>query len=398
MPPANRRLYNLLLICLASGGWSFSFGVGTQIVTQWLRGRDQSETLIGLNHSCHYLGLAVASLAVPWLCRRLGSRTAGLGMLLCAASLALFPWAGGPLGWYVLRLVNGAASAMSLVPLEALVSRDALPEERARNFSFYAVALTIGGAIGIWLGLDLYRPGSTLAFYLGAAAPAAGGLALLRWLHHGPAATETLATPLSLGWRRHFLSFGTAWCQGFLEGGMLAFLSSYLMTRGLSADAAGGLMGVAMVGVILFQVPVSWLADRRGRLPVLLGCYAVVMAGLALIPISADNVTLAVCLFAFGGCSGAMYPLGLALLGEGLPDSSLARAYAWYLSMECVGSQLGAAAMGGSRDLWGDAAMFGVGFAAVGAVLLGWRITRWMSGTNLAVGAAESEAQSRRVA
>ena len=50
-------------------------------------------------------------------------------------------------------------------------------------------------------------------------------------------------------------------------------------------------------------------------------------------------------------------------------DLALARAYAWYLAVECVGSQLGAAAMGKARDQWGDASMFAVGLTAVLLVL-----------------------------
>jgi MFS family permease len=132
------------------------------------------------------------------------------------------------------------------------------------------------------------------------------------------------------------------------------------------------MMGVTMIGVILFQVPVSWLADRRGRVPVLLGCYAVTLAGLALVPYCPGIVTLGCCLFAFGACSGAMYPLGLAILGEGLSESSLARGYAWYMAIECVGSLTGAPAMGAARDLWGDGAMFPVGATVVGLVVLVW--------------------------
>jgi MFS family permease len=398
MPFVNTRLRNLLLICLTSAAWSFSFGVGSQLVTPWLRAHDESETLIGLNHGSHYLGLALASLAVPWLTRRLGGRAAALGMLVCAVSLALFPWADGPVGWFGLRLVNGAASALSLIPLEAIVSRDARPEERARDFGFYAVSLTVGAAIGLWLGLDLYRPASFFAFYLGAAAPALGGLALARWLQPTTADTGGLSVTVPLRWNRHFLSFGTAWCQGFLEGGMLAFLSSYLMARGLSADLAGGMMGVTMVGVILFQVPVSWLADRHGRVKVLLACYAITMAGLALVPFAPGIVTLACCLFAFGACSGAMYPLGLALLGEALPESSLARAYAWYMAMECMGSLMGAAAMGGARDMWGGGAMFAVGVAAVGVVLLGWVGLRRMTRKPAKARAAADDSQPQQAA
>lgn len=365
----------LLVVCLASAAWAFSFGVGSQVVSHWLHAHDASNTVIGLNHAVYYLGLALASLAVPRLLRRHGSRAAAWGMVASGLTLAAFPWGGGVPGWFVLRFLNGCAGALSLIPLETLVSKDSPAEQRTRNFGFYAVALTLGGAVGIGAGLHLYEPGQTFPFYLGATFPVVAGLVLAARLPSSPTADEpTAATPF--GWRRHFLSFGTAWYQGFLEGGMLAFLSLYLLAQGLSADLAGGLMGVAMVGVILFQVPVAWLADRLGGLSVLLGCYAVVALGLALMPFLTDWLWLGMCLFLFGACSGAMYPLGLSLLGGRGRESELARAYAWYLALECVGSQTGAAAMGPARDLWGEASMFAVGLAAMLPVLLPWLLLR----------------------
>jgi MFS family permease len=156
---------------------------------------------------------------------------------------------------------------------------------------------------------------------------------------------------------------------------MLAFLSLHLESLGMSADGAGALMGVTMAGVILFQVPVAWLGDRLGRLPMLLGCYVVVAAGLALMPGWSPSIWLAVWLFLLGACSGALYPLALALLGDRLPQAGLARAYALFMAMECVGSQMGAAAMGQARDWWGDTSMFGVGLAALALVLAIWGVS-----------------------
>jgi MFS family permease len=132
------------------------------------------------------------------------------------------------------------------------------------------------------------------------------------------------------------------------------------------------LMGVTMVGVILFQVPVSWIADRFGKMATLLGCYGMVASGLLVMPWMADSLALAVLLFSFGACTGAMYPLGLSLLGDRVQESSLARAYSWYLAIECLGSVGGAAVMGVARDAWGETAMFGVGFSAVVGVLVIW--------------------------
>jgi MFS family permease len=180
--------------------------------------------------------------------------------------------------------------------------------------------------------------------------------------------------PVSLDVGENFLSYATAWSQGFLEGGMLAFLALFLEARGFTTEAAGTLMAVTMIGVILFQVPVSWLADSCGRIQVLLGCYAVVVLGLVVMPWLTSGIWLAIVLFGFGACTGAMYPLGLSLLGEKTPDQALPRAYAWYLAVECVGSQAGAAAMGNARDHWGEASMFAIGLAAVAMALGAWWI------------------------
>jgi MFS family permease len=371
----------ILVICLASAGWAFHFGVGTQVISHWLKNEQHlSDTVIGLNHSTYYLGLALSSLAVPWLMRRWGRICPPVGMILSGLTLALFPLDYSLAWWFALRFLNGAAAGLSLIPLESLISRDSEKDQRTRNFGFYAVALTLSGALGIWAGLDSYAHWGALTFYVGSCAPILAGFALAAWLAWPAAEVEHSSDPVPIVIHHKFLSFGTAWSQGFLEGGMLAFLSLYLMSRhgglGLSADAAGGLMAVLMVGVILFQVPVSWLADRLGKVPVLLGCYAVVVLGLIVIPWFGPSLWLAVMFFLFGACSGALYPLGLSLLGEGMSDHSLPRLYAWYMAIECFGSQLGAAAMGKGRDWWGESAMFAVGLAAIFCVLVAWTILR----------------------
>jgi MFS family permease len=376
MPKATRR--NLLAICLATVAWSFNFGLGTQAISHWLKawlhGREDSNTVIGLNLSTYYLGMALAALAVPRLTKCLGNLCAPAGMILSGLSLTMFPWGDGLAGWFVLRLVNGMAGAMSLVPLETVVSRDAPLNQRTRNFSFYAVALTVGGAAGIWAGNHFYSPGSTFVFFLGGLFPVVAGLALAGTL--APTGTGALTNQLqgTVGWSRHLLSYGTAWFQGFLEGGMVAFLVLYLESLGISQDQAGGLMSVTMVGVILFQVPVAWLADHLGRLPVLLGCYAVVAGGLVLMPFWSPSIGLIICLFLLGACAGALYPLALALLGDRPHQAGLDSAFAFFLAMECVGNLAGAAVTGHARDTWGEASMFGAGLGALALVLISWAL------------------------
>ncbi len=363
----------LFVMCLAACGWGFSFGIGTQGVTHWLKDAGRSDTLIGLMHATYYLGVAGASLLVPALTRRFGMACTFWGMLLSAATLALFPLTQAEFFWYACRLLSGVGCAFSLIPMETFLSKTSAPQERTRNFSYYAVALTLGGALGIAAALGVYDGHDGTIFWLGAGS--ALGAALLARIATRTAEGAEPSRPAVIDWTRNFLSFGTAWSQGFLEGGMLAFLALYLEGRGLSQESTGLLMGLAMVGVIACQVPIAWIADRVGARPALLGCYAVALAGLIAVPTCSSLPAMGVWLFAFGAFTGAMYPLGLSLLGERTAESDLPRAYAAYLALECVGSQCGAPAMGWARDAWGPNAMFVVGVAALSAVLLGWTLT-----------------------
>jgi MFS family permease len=369
----------LTIVCGVTALWAVSFGIGAQATTHWLKLRQASDSLIGFVHAFYYLGVAATALIVPSMTRRLGLGTTSLGLLVSAFTLLLFPFTGGAGGWLLMRLLNGAGCALSLIPLETYLSRQSAPERRTETFGYYAVALTLAGAAGIALGLDGFNSDGLLihvlgsprnAFLLGAVFPFVGSMIA----HHALAREEwdTSATSIafSLSWKQHFLSFGTAWGQGFLEGGMLAFLSLYLVSHGLSTSAAGILMGVTMIGVIAFQVPVAWIADRCGRTPTLLACYAVTIVGLAVVPFCETHAWLGFWLLLFGACSGAMYPLGLSLLDANLPASRLARAYAWYLAMECVGSQMGAVLMGRARDLWGGGAMFAVAATALVGIVV----------------------------
>jgi MFS family permease len=74
-------------------------------------------------------------------------------------------------------------------------------------------------------------------------------------------------------------------------------------------------------------------------------------------------------LFVLGASCGALYPLGLALLGERIPASGLAKANAWYLASNCAGSLSGPVVIGLTIDHFGLGAQFATGALAVLLVL-----------------------------
>jgi MFS family permease len=359
-------------------GWAFSFGLGAPLASLWLSSAGCSSEAIGWNTSAYYLGVAVVAAFVPWLMRHNVRACVIAGMLADAFATAAFPFCHGTLAWTALRLLGGAGTALSLIPMETLVNHNAPPHRRARDFGVYAVSVAVGIALGNVAGLQMYHNTPRLAFVV-------GGLVTLvathvAWravpVHDLPGlrpatagAPPVEAPPMGPA---TFLGFGTAWAQGFLEGGMFSFLSIYLLHLGYTEASASGFVGALLLGVVLAQLPVAWLADRLGRLRVLLACHAVVLAGLLSFPFCIAPVPLGAWLFLLGACCGALYPLGLALLGERVPASGLARANAWYLGSNCAGSLTGPVLLGLAIDHFGQRAQFAAGAGAVVAVVAAW--------------------------
>ncbi len=132
-------------------------------------------------------------------------------------------------------------------------------------------------------------------------------------------------------------------------------------------------MAALFLGVILFQTPSAWLADRFGRMRVLAAFHAILLFGLGCLPFCTGPLAVGSWLFVVGGSCAALYPLGLALLGERTPAPALARANAWYLACNCVGSLTGPVLIGAAIDFFqSEAALFAVGVVAVASVLLFW--------------------------
>src|SRR5262249_46220763 len=85
---------------------------------------------------------------------------------------------------------------------------------------------------------------------------------------------------------------------------------------------------------------------------------------------------LSALLFVTGVCSGAFYPLGLALLGERLPTADIPRANAWYLGVNCLGCLVSPVISGPVMKAFGRVGMFYTGEMVVLAVLAVWMIRR----------------------
>ena len=387
-PLAQRRRI-LAVLCLASAGWGFSFGLGVQLGSLWLLRAGCDASTVGLSTSIYYFGVAAAAPLLPWLMKRSSRGVVIAGMVADGLTTALFPWGGGVFGWNLLRLLSGVSTALCLIPMETRVNHNADPARRARDFGIYAFSVALGVGLGPVVGLLLYDVAPRLAFGIGGAvALAMAGLLAIALPPEERAVEETKGDE-SVPMGAAFFSLGTAWTQGFLEGCMLTFLAVYLLGLGYSTAGTTELVGALFLGVVLFQIPGALLADRLGRLRFLLACHGIVLVGLVLLPWCSGTATLGGLLFIVGACCAALYPLGLALLGESVPPGALAKANAWYLACNCIGSVTGPWVTGKAIDLFGQRSMFAVG---AGAVLL--VVGVWWAGGLFGVRSAECGVRS----
>jgi MFS family permease len=365
----------LALICLVNGCWAFSFGLEVPVASLWLQDHGLNDALIGLNSATYYLGILLAAVVVPPLMRRSARCCATAGLIVSALTVGCFPWGGGLAGWFLLRGLNGVAGAFTLVPMETLVNQNSPDGRRGRDFGCYALAVAVGLALGAAVGLALYPAMGEYTFVVGGAVAALAGA--ITWVGlHWPQFSETPTAAPPVAWRRQVFSFGAGWSQGFLEASLMAFLPLYLLDVGYSQAAVSAVISGTMLGVILFQVPAGWLADRVSPTGVLLAGFVLVAAGLGCLPFCGSLVTLAPVLFVVGACVGAFYPLGLARIGNGMEKAALPQANAWYLATNCVGSLTGPAVAGIASDFWGKTALFSTGLAAIACVFAAWLAER----------------------
>lgn len=366
-----RNLRWLVPLCATGFLWAFAFGIHALLASLWMQKYGTGDGSLGLNTGTYYLGVIAAAGFVPRLLRWSGSWCLGLGMALVGLTVAAFPWENTLPAWFLLRGLSGVGSAMCVIACETYINHSSEPALRARNFGWYAVCIAVGIAMGYMVGMQLFVNWPRTAFLLGGCAPIAGVAVVIAWRPEFPkAGEEEGAGPISF--TRNFLGFGSGWSQGFLEGCMVGLLPVFLLGAGFSSDNASWLLGGLMIGVILAQVPLAWLADRLGRAPVLVACNGVALAALVCLLVPLGQAWLAAWLFVVSIATGALYPLGLALLGERVPQSSVARANAWYLAINCLGCLIGPSITGITMEILGRDAFFAIGLAAIGMVMLIW--------------------------
>jgi MFS family permease len=341
-------------------------GVGTGVAVAALSAArlSGSDVVAGLAPTCIALGAALAAVSTARIAARTGRRLALLvGYLVAAVGAVAAAVAVEHRSWPLLLAASvpvGAATATNLAARFAGTDL-AAPDRRAR-----ALGLVLGATtLGIVIGPNLADPAHHVAAAIGIAADtgpylwcaAMFGLAALgvlvglrpdplhlaRQLPTGPRPAATIATGTlpapngappaapagrGCGWtpnaRLALLTIGVA---QLLMVGVMSMTPVHMGHGGAGLRLVGIVISFHTAGMYALSPLFGWLADRRGRLPVLaLGAGLLAMAGVVGGVAGAHDITmLSTGLFLLGlGWSAALVSAS-ALLVDAVPAADRTR-------------------------------------------------------------------------
>lgn len=333
----------------------------------------------GVNAAANGLGLLAGVAVVPAASRRLGAgRTAIVGVLLMAASLAILALADGFWPVFAARVLLGCGANLLFVVAETALNVFVSPARRGRVMGVYSAAVAFGFVAGpAVVALAPDRPALLL---LGCAVVAAATAIPVGRVRR-PIDRAVLPAPLG----RVLPSIAAApFAFGFLllasavDAVVLSLLPLMAIDQSYSMETGVVFVTVFHIGLMAGQPLVGVGLDRVGRRRTVIACCAVSLACTAALAAAAPDVVTAALLMAlWGGANYGLYTTGLALIGDRFADTALSAATAAFAIVYAVASVLAPVLAGGALQFVGAAGFYlgaaGLYLAAVAAGLAFFR-------------------------
>lgn len=254
---------------------TFANRLGTFVwpfMTLYLTQQGYSPPQAGLALAAYGLGGIASQVVGGWLTDRIGRRnTIGFSMLT-AAALTLVLWRADGLALIYLVMFLLALVAEIHRPAASALIADVVPSERrVTAFALFRLAINVGWAIGLALGGLLADRSFGLLFVGDALTSATFGLISLAALPHGVRSSRTQerhlggATRSILADRGFLLFLGSILIGSSIYMQNAATFPLHIRAAGFSNTVYGVLQGLNGAFVVLLELPISALTQRRSR-------------------------------------------------------------------------------------------------------------------------------------
>lgn len=370
-----RRSISSAAVIGAAAIFGLTYGLSAPLIAVDLAARGAGEFLIGLNAAMHAVGVLLIAGFLPRLAVRFGVRPMIIAaLLLSAAVLAAFPLTPGIAFWFGLRLLLGVAAETLFVLTETWTNDLSPAHLRGRMMAVYTASLSVGFAGGPAI---LSVVGSSgIAYWIGAGIAALAIIPLINpWMLPAARMQPARARPLQY-LRVAPIAVATTLLNAAVETSGLSFIALYATGMGWTEQQGLRLVSTLLVGAIILQLPIGWLADRMNprRLVLIL---ATLSAGGALAwPWMLGDTWLAFAIvFVWGGLFVGIYTVMLSIVGSRFSGGDLVGIYAVMSVAWGVGALIGPATVGVAMQ-WSPT--YGLPYAiasgcALFAIFVAWR-------------------------
>jgi MFS family permease/uncharacterized membrane protein HdeD (DUF308 family) len=361
------RALSISAVTATASIFGLTYGLSAPLIAQNLQSAGRGTFFIGLNAAMHAVGVLAVAPFLPKLTQRFGARKLIIAALLATACiLPVFIAVPSIWLWFPLRLGLGMAAEVLLVLSESWANQMSSAASRGRTMAVYMAALSLGMAGGPGI-ISVVGP-TALAFLVGAGLAAGAILPLLHPRVSAPDSGAHGHAGVGHYLRLAPLALGAALLNAAVESAGLSFVPIYAMRLGWTEPMAMRLISTLLIGAIVMQLPIGFLADKLKAKKLMLALGVLSVAGALAWPVLFEDQKIAfVTVFLWGGVFVGLYTVMLTALGSKFQGTELVGIYSVMSVFWGAGALVGPAVVGAAMT-WSP--LYGLPFAVAAGCAL----------------------------
>jgi len=338
----------------AVGVFCLTTGLSYPLLALILEDMGASSGLIGLNAAMGPIGIILSAPFVPGLARKFGAWFICVTSL-CSSAVLLLMLAvfRDVMIWFPIRFFLGVAISAIFIISETWINQLAMPRIRGRIIGIYNTVAAAGFALGP-LTLAVIGSQGWPPFLVGITGILIALPVFVLARDHLPGFDgRENASVFSFISLAPMLLLAVAFAALF-DQVALSFLPIYGLRHGLTEATSSLALAVMIIGNVVLQIPIGWLADRISRRFLMNIMAIATMIGTLLLSLLIEgSMLLWPMLFVWGAVAFGIYTIALVELGDRFSGALLLAGNGAFGMMWGIGGIFGPPVAGAAMDLIG---------------------------------------------
>lgn len=337
---------------------------------------------IGIIMTLYYCGYLAGWFIVPTMIKSVGHIRVFAGFASLASTTILVQGLFiDPYIWSIVRFISGLSFVGLFIVAESWLNN--ISPNRLRGQVLSSYIFVVNG--GLFAGQFLINIGSIETIGLFVLISILISLSLLPITLANkatPGYEEVENLPFKKLIKTSTLAVLCVFACGFMNAGMLSIGPVFAQSLGISIPQISFLMALYILGCAIVPLAAGWLSDQFDRRKVITGTSFIGFIFSLWLAIDTDWIYA--CAFVVGGCSTAIYSIGVAMMNDRLKTSQMTSATASLILINGVGACISPVLLGTMIVVLGLSSFFGT-FAIMLIITAAYGIYRHFTGPEIDV-------------